>query len=109
MKTLINTINGIDIYFTPLDEHIPMNEHLPEETPKEIERLYNNNEYFTAKVTAEIEGIEIANDYLGCCIYESYEKFYTTKDCYFSEMQNTVLTEAKKNIPNIIKRLQAAT
>ena len=107
MKTLVKKVNGFDIYFEPLEEDISLSELLPEETPEQLKEIYNSNVVFCAKVTAEKNNIEIASDYLGGCIYESEEDFYIKyKDDYFADMVNTVLEEAKKELPILIKSLQ---
>lgn len=49
--------------------------------------------WFTAKVTASKNGIELASDYLGCCLYESVMEFVTDND-YYSDMKQTVVNEA---------------
>lgn len=70
-------------------------------TPLELEELCNKINsgeylYFTAKVTAEKEDIELASDYLGGCCYESIQEFIN--DPYYTDMKNTVLKEAKETI-----------
>ena len=50
---------------------------LPEHNDEQIEEIYENSEIFCAKVTAEKLGIELGCDYLGGCVYESQEDFYT--------------------------------
>lgn len=107
MRTLVKTLEGFDIYFEALEEHIPLSEMFPEESQKQLEEMYNNNVIFCAKVTAEKAGFELADEYLGCCVYEKEEDFYNTKGCYFDGMVNTVIEEAKKELPNIIKELQS--
>lgn len=106
MKTLIKTVDGFDIYFEALEEHMSLREILPEETEEQLEEIYNSNVIFCAEVTAKKAGIELATDYLGCCIYEKEEDFYNTKGCYFDDMVISVIAEAKKELPNIIKELQ---
>ncbi len=105
MKVLVKTVEGFDIYFEALEEHIPLNELLPEETQESLEEIWSENYVFCAKVTAEKKGIEISSDYLGACIYGSYEEFYETKGDYFDDMVNTVINEAKKELPKLIEEL----
>lgn len=107
MKVLIEILkNGLEIYFEALPEYIPLSEILPEETPEEIEKLYLSKAIFCAKVSAEVSGVELAVDYLGGCIYESEEDFYTKyKDDYFSDMVETVKEGATKEAQKKIKEL----
>ena len=105
MKLLVKQLEGFNIYFEALEEHLPLCELLIEESESTLKYIYNNNLVFCAKVSAEKAGIELSSDYLGGCIYESYEEFYNTKGDYFDNMVETVLNEAKKEIPKIIKEL----
>lgn len=95
MKVFIETINGFDIYFEALDEHIPLSGLLPEDTPEQLQEVADNNVVFCAKISAEIGGVEFGCDYLGGCIYESYEDFYKKyKNDYYSDMVDTAIKEA---------------
>ena len=109
MKKLIKTVDGFNIFFEALEEHLGVEDMFSEpEDIKEINEKLNNYEFtmFCAKVTAEKEGIELGSDYLGACIYESEEDFYIKyKDDYFADMVNTVVKEAKKELPILIKKL----
>ena len=109
MKKFIKTVEGIDIYFEALEENIPLSELLPEETQEQIKEIEDNNIIFCAKVTAKVNDIELSNDYLGGCIYESEEDFYTKyENDYFTDMVNNVVSEAKKEIPKMIEELTKA-
>jgi hypothetical protein len=59
----------------------------------------NDGEYvwFVAKVTASKHGIELADDYLGGCLYDS-AKAFVTEDGYYADMRETVVKEAVENI-----------
>ena len=90
------TIEGFDIHFEPLEEDIPLADLLPDDTPAQIRglnrRIENGNTVlFCAQVWAEKCGVKLSdNEYLGGCIYKSYEDFYN-KDCYFDDMANTCI------------------
>lgn len=106
MEKFIKTVEGIDIYFEALEENISLSELLPEETKEQLQEIEDNNIIFCAKVTAKVNGIGLADDYLGGCIYESEEDFYTRyENDYFSDMVNNVVSEAKKEIPKMIEEL----
>ena len=51
-------------------------------------------ECFEVKVSACIDDIEIASEYLGCCVYENYIDFVTAND-YYSDMKKDVLLTCK--------------
>lgn len=65
----------------------------------EICRKIDNGtyEWFVAKVTASKNGIELASDYLGACLYESCQQFVTDND-YYADMKARVIEEAKQTI-----------
>ena len=106
MKKLIETTaEGLQIYFEALEEHLPLSEILPEETPEELQKIYDENEIFTAKVTAEAAGVELAADYLGGCIYKTIDQFIEDGD-YIEDMKQTVKDEAKEEATRIIKELK---
>ena len=107
MKTRVKIQDGFCIYFEPLDEVQTLRELLPDDNEKQLLDVYNNNVVFCAKVSAELCGIELGVDYLGGCIYESYEDFYTKyRDDYFADMVDNVVKEAKIEVPKIIRELK---
>ena len=57
--------------------------------------------YFQAHVVAKKNGVELAEDYLGGCIYESVEAFTSAKNDYFDGMVLTVIKEAKEKIKSL--------
>ena len=58
--------------------------------------------WFIAKVTASKNGVELAQDYLGGCCYESIDEFGSEPDFYYSGMRETVVEEAKKTIAKLV-------
>lgn len=98
--TLLETKDGIDLYFQPLVEHLPIDENLMDKSllDETIEKV-NSYEwtYFCACVYAEKNGIRLAADYLGACIYDSYEDFISSGD-YIEDMKQTAYTEANEAI-----------
>ena len=79
------TVAGFDIAFYALSEDISPKETF--EDWQEVVEKVNSSEwvYFCAKVTASKNGIELADDYLGCCCYASYEQFVLDGD-YYADM-----------------------
>ena len=56
--------------------------------------------WFIAKVTASKEGIELADEYLGGCCYDTPMQFVKDND-YYADMVNTVIAEAKNKIAKL--------
>ena len=100
MRTLVENIEGFDIYFEALEETLPLDSNEYEEMSKAVES--GELVVFVAHVTAYKKGIELGDDYLGACIYKSYEEFYTIyKDDYYSDMRRNAIEEAKKAIKSL--------
>lgn len=57
---------------------------------------------FCAKVTASKNGIELASEFLGGCIYKD-EKDFVNNDCYYGDMVTTVIEAAKQAIADLTK------
>jgi hypothetical protein len=57
-------------------------------------------EWFIAKVTASRNDIELADDYLGGCCYESVRDFVRDDD-YYADMRNQVIAEARAAIKKL--------
>jgi hypothetical protein len=97
--------NGFDIYFEALPEDMPIDDRLwdPEHIAETIEKIDSGEwVYFCAKVSAYKAGIELGVDYLGACIYESEEAFYTEyKDGYFADMVDQAIDEAKSTLEDL--------
>jgi hypothetical protein len=72
-----------------------------EETIREIE--LGIMAWFCAKVTASKEGVELASDYLGCCVYQSAMDFVDEPgaEFYYTDMVNNVLCKAKETIAKL--------
>lgn len=58
-------------------------------------------EWFVAKVTASKNDIELADDYLSGCCYESVRDFIR-EDEYYADMRRQVITEARSAIENLM-------
>ena len=102
MKKLIKEVDGFSIYFEALGEDSTFDqllEGMEEEDKQETIEQIKAGELvlFIAKVTAEKIGFEFGIDYLGGCIYESEEAFYTKyENDYFADMVDNAVTEARK-------------
>lgn len=62
------------------------------EMAEEIEN--GHSVYFCARVRVSAHGIDLGEDYLGCCLYRDYSEF-VTDDGYYPDMVETALTEAR--------------
>jgi len=106
MKTIL-TVEGFEIKFEALEEYTPIEDMLSFEEcgcdhSSTIRDVKNGKcEYFAARVTASKNGIELSEDYLGGCIYETHEDFYNEKNGYFADMTSTVVEEAKETIKTL--------
>ena len=103
--TLVETINGFDIYFTPLVEYDSIVDSMDDELAKDtIERVESGDlVWFCAKVTAWKAGVELGEDYLGGCCYESFESFYTKfKNEYYLDMRDTAISQAQDKINQLL-------
>lgn len=107
MKKKILERDGFEIYFEALDDFLQKGD-LDDSTYQETCDSIENGSLvlFCAKVTVEKAGIEIISDYLGSCIYESEEQFYTEENGYFQDMVNTVLKEAPQALQDLIEKLK---
>lgn len=107
MEQLIYTeqSQGFEIRFYACEEHINIEDMFSE--PEDIQETYeklNSGEWvlFCAKVTASKNGIELADEYLGGCIYSDEMDFVTQND-YYEDMKNTVIENAKQAIIDLSK------
>ena len=101
------TRDGFDIHFEAIEEDMAVEDMLSvAETGcdhSDTIRKVNNGdyEYFCAVVSAHKNGIPLAIDHLGGCIYDTEEAFYTEKNGYFDDMVSTVIAEAKETIQEL--------
>jgi hypothetical protein len=63
--------------------------------------------WFCAKVTASKNGIELAADYLGGCLYEDMLDFVSEND-YYADMRERVIAEAKQAIQDLTREADHA-
>ena len=102
----VKTLNGFDIHIKALPEYAPVGDtfDISEKDLKEIiEKIENGQlEYFCAEVTAKKQGITLASDYLGACIYKSLQDF-VDNSVYFDDMAESVTKEAAGTIKNLCK------
>ena len=104
MQTL-ETRNGITLSFEPLPEDTPLEDTL-DGAGVDIQDLYadienGNLEYFTAHVIASKNGVQLGEDYLGACLYNSIDEFINESQGYISDMKTTAYEEAINNIKSL--------
>ena len=106
-------IDGFTIKFYAEEEPCSIKEYYPEETPAELQAIYDSLDHydtvwFLAKVTASKNNIVLATEYLGCCHYDSYEDFYVKhRNDYYIDMVYSVIAEAEKAIVSLSHRAAA--
>lgn len=114
MKKKIMDKEGFEIYFEALEDTTRVEDWDSEEDHNDVCNKIESGEFvlFCAKVTAEKAGIELASDYLGSCVYDSEEQFYTNLDGsvaetgYFGDMVKAVLAEAQPALLQLIEELR---
>lgn len=99
----------IRFYATPEDTH-PRD--LFDPTAEDIDQLCRDIDngtfhWFTAKVTASKNGIELAADYLGGCLYRNLWDFVSDND-YYADMRERVIAEAKQAIQDLTREADHA-
>jgi len=101
------TVGHFEINFYAEPEYESLSELFPDDTEEEIAEMEKNIEncklvYFCAKVTASLCGIELASDYLGGCVYDSYEQFTELDGDHYSDRKDTVLRNARTTINDLV-------
>jgi len=98
-KKLNKVYNNIsfDIIVKFEEEFIPINE-LGEFSSNEIKGILDKIDrgiyvYFCAHVISEFNGIHLSDEYLGSCLYDSYDDFINEDNGYFSDMVNNVVSD----------------
>ena len=98
MTIYLKTVDGFGILFDTEEEDRSMRQHFIKEcgwTESQYQKI-KNHAWFSAKVTAWKDGIELASTYLGACCYKNVEEFYTKyKDDYLADMIKGVVAQAK--------------
>ena len=94
----------IRFYAAPEDMH-PRD--MFDETVEDIPQLCRDIDsgrfaWFTAKVTASKNGIELASDYLGGCLYDNVIDFVSEND-YYADMRARVISEAREVIHVLVR------
>ena len=100
----LDSTDGFDITFNALVEHVPLEDTL-DCTEKELINYYkkiDNGElaYFCAEVVASRNGIRLGDDFLGCCLYASYEDSIKEGD-HIQDMIQMVVKEAKYTLTQL--------
>lgn len=113
-KTFERSYKGIDftvkLHFE--EEDIPVND-LCEYTEEELKEVYHKLDsydlvYFCAHMEAYYNDIHLSDDYLGRCMYDSYDAFINEDD-YFGDMINNVLIEGYKELKALKEQINTLT
>ena len=98
-RVQLDSIDGFDVAFVAV-----VDEDLDYSFQDGLQALIDNGKYigFMAVVEVSKAGIVLGNDFLGGCIYDSFEAFHTThKDGYLKDMIVTALSDSKDTLCKI--------
>ena len=98
---------GFTITFQALIEDISPGDSCDPDFCADTIKAIHNGEimWFCAKVTANLDGLELGYDILACCAYEKYEDFTAEPDGYYADMRETVVEEAITQLEELCKKL----
>lgn len=99
-----NDVGGFHITLDALVEHIPLEDTF-DDSATDLQQLADDINsgkylYFCARVSAYKDGVLLAQDYLGACLYESLEDF--KKGGYFEDMVDNCISEAKATLEKLV-------
>ena len=86
---------------SPRDEFMIEDGSDDEETIRKIEN--GTYAWFCAHVVASKAGVELGDDYLGACCYESAQAFVTPGEGYWEDMVANALDQAKAKFAELCK------
>jgi hypothetical protein len=97
--------NGFDIVFSVTHEDTHPRE-LFDDSIDDIDEMCRKIDdgylaWFVARVQAFKNGVELASDYLGGCLYDNARDFVKESGGYYEDMIETVITEAKQKIEEL--------
>ena len=98
------TAEGFEIRFRAYPEDTLLNDVFDDEHETEdlnLRILRGELKYFIANVVVSASGFEVGSEWLGCCLYRSYDEFCIEKDGYYDDMLRSAIIEAKENIKRI--------
>jgi hypothetical protein len=95
------TKDGFDIRFSVIPELMHPNDAFDDDgqTAREIDA--GEYEWFIACVTASKNGIELHDEYLGACCYETYSDFMK-EGGYFDDMVDEAINVAHQKIDSLV-------
>ena len=106
-KQQLEDKDGFQIYFYAYPETNGL-EMTFDDSVDDIKELYRQiNDgllvYFVASVEAYKHGTKLGTDYLGGCLYKSFDDFINEKDGYITDMINEAVKEAKNTIKKLLE------
>ena len=101
---ILETRNNIELHFEPLSEDLALEDTF-DDTVSDLEeiaqKIYTGDYvYFCAHVYAMKNGIKLADDYLGACLYSSTDEFINSRD-YIEDMKKQVYQDAMQAIEEL--------
>ena len=95
------TKDGFDIRFAVFSELSHPNDHFDDDGKTARAIAAGEYEWFVAMVTASKNDVELAEEYLGGCCYETFESFMEPGG-YFDDMVDEVINVAKQKIEELV-------
>lgn len=96
----------IRVYVSPEDDIAPEGQ-MEDDDVRAIRE--GRLDWFKVKVVAYKNGIELGDDYLGGCAYESPFDFVNEEDGYFVDMRDTAVRRAKAAIAGLMVKDYSGT
>ena len=92
--------DGFDIAFYALPENTNPADWFDMESGDRTVELIKNGTYdwFIAKVTASKDGVELGDDYIGACCYNSASDFPKEEPVYYEDMVAEAIRAARARI-----------
>ena len=99
----VKVVDDFIITFEAEEEHIPVRQHFIKTCgwSESDYRKIKNYDWFSAKVSAWQNGVELGSAYLGCCSYKNASDFYLTSDDYFDQMVREAIDDARKKLVKV--------
>lgn len=105
IETLQLQKDEITIELRALHEDSSIEQHFDESMHNEVYKLIEQGHlWFTVELVIIVDGVELANEYIGGNLFESLEH-WKNESCYFAEMYDTAMNEAKNKIRSIATKL----
>lgn len=100
--------SGFDIAFEFYPEELDPRDSFDDEVTDMKELWYKIEtgqwQWFRVRCVASVNGINLGDDHLGGCLYDSYEQFVDAND-YAQDMIDQAVKEARNSVDRIIQKI----